>query len=545
MRGKIETQVGVFVLAALAVFIYMGFQIGAFRFDRGRFVPYVVYFKDLTGLARKADVRIAGVKVGWVEDIQLLTDGSVQAEAKVLVDKNYVLHQNAYAIVRQQGLLGPNYLELIPGDPLLPTLSPGQALSRPSEEPVSVDVLLQKFKKIADNVEGVTAGLKEAVGGDLGGDQVRSIVDNLAVTAKKFASFSEAIDKAVSRNEGSLDSFIRMGENFEHLSKKLEAELIPTFQDSIVKISNVFDRDFNRIAGKLESTTEAIEEAALQARDGLKSVGSVAEKINDGKGLLGKLVNDDEPYRDLKVAVRGLRNYLSKMERLQFVFDAHSELMHRPAENYNHCDTKGYFDARIHPSQDHFYELQLVSSEKGFRYRYDIDKNYEKKDGQPVDFDRLVLTDNNRLENVYNEKINIYTRNTIKLGLQFGKIFKDIALRFGLFEGSAGLACDLDFPFKTDKFRWVTSCEIFDMSGWNRKHDRRPHLKWLNKMFFMRNLYFVFGADDFASKRNANIFLGAGVRFGDDNVKLLMGGGGASALTSGIDNGQNIAIAVR
>lgn len=533
MRGKIETQVGVFVLAALAVFAYMGFQIGAFRLDRGRYVPYVVYFKDLTGLARKADVRIAGVKVGWVETIHLLTEGSVQAEASVLVDKQYTLHQDAHAVVRQQGLLGPNYLELVPGDPLLPALSPGQALSRPSRDPVGVDELLQKFKSIADNVEVVTASLKDAVGGDIGQGQIRGIIDNLSTTAQKFASFSESIDKAVSRNEGSVDSFLRMGENFERLSKNLESDILPAFKNSIEKISTVFDRDFNRVASKLESTTGSIEEAALQARDGFKSISAVADKINDGKGLLGKLVNDDEPYRDLKVAVKGLRNYLAKMERLQIVFDAHVESMHRPAENYNHCDSKGYFDIRIHPTQDYFYQVEMVNSEKGWRNRVDVDKAYNTTSGRPVDTDTLVLSDANKLDFVYNKKIDVFTRNTIKFGLQFGKAFKDVALRFGLFEGSAGVACDVDFPFKTDKFRWVSSVEMFDFSGWNRKHDRRPHLKWLNSVFFMRNLYFTFGADDFASKRNANIFFGAGIRFGDDSAKLLLSSGGAG-MASGL-----------
>jgi phospholipid/cholesterol/gamma-HCH transport system substrate-binding protein len=533
LRGKIETQVGVFVLAALAVFAYMGFQIGAFRLDRGRYVPYVVYFKDLTGLARKADVRIAGVKVGWVETIHLLTEGSVQAEASVLVDKQYTLHQDAHAVVRQQGLLGPNYLELVPGDPLLPALSPGQALSRPSRDPVGVDELLQKFKSIADNVEVVTASLKDAVGGDIGQGQIRGIIDNLSTTAQKFASFSESIDKAVSRNEGSVDSFLRMGENFERLSKNLESDILPAFKNSIEKISTVFDRDFNRVASKLESTTGSIEEAALQARDGFKSISAVADKINDGKGLLGKLVNDDEPYRDLKVAVKGLRNYLAKMERLQIVFDAHVESMHRPAENYNHCDSKGYFDIRIHPTQDYFYQVEMVNSEKGWRNRVDVDKAYNTTSGRPVDTDTLVLSDANKLDFVYNKKIDVFTRNTIKFGLQFGKAFKDVALRFGLFEGSAGVACDVDFPFKTDKFRWVSSVEMFDFSGWNRKHDRRPHLKWLNSVFFMRNLYFTFGADDFASKRNANIFFGAGIRFGDDSAKLLLSSGGAG-MASGL-----------
>ena len=116
-----------------------------------------------------------------------------------------------------------------------------------------------------------------------------------------------------------------------------------------------------------------------------------------------------------------------------------------------------------------------------------------------------------------------FDRNTIRLGLQFGKIFKDFAFRVGLFDGSAGLGMDIEVPFQTEKFRWVTTFEGFDFRGWNRKYDKRPHLKWLNRMFVMRNMYFTFGADDFVSKHNANAFVGIGIRFGDDDVKYVLG----------------------
>lgn len=89
MPGNVETRVGIFVLLALGVFAYMGFQIGAFRFDRGSYSKYTLLFKDISGLARKADVKIAGVKVGWVEEITLLPDDHLTvARAVVMIKKN-------------------------------------------------------------------------------------------------------------------------------------------------------------------------------------------------------------------------------------------------------------------------------------------------------------------------------------------------------------------------------------------------------------------------------------------------------------------------
>jgi phospholipid/cholesterol/gamma-HCH transport system substrate-binding protein len=532
LQGKLETKVGIFVLIALGIFVYMGFQIGAFRFDRHKYDAYTMYFDDISGLSRKADVKIAGVKVGWVEDIKLIPDHDLKAEAKIMVLKDYTLYTNAHAVVRQEGLLGPKYLELVPGDPLLAELKAGGTLGRPGISPVSMDELLQKFKSISHNVEDVTDSVKEVFGGEAGKEQLRAIFDNLNVTAEKMASFSDVVERTVVRNEDNIDVILGLGQDIRRIAEKIEMEVLPSVKDGIDRISSVFDRDFDKVSSKLTETADALEEASLQARDGFASINSVANKIDEGKGLLGKLVNEDETYKDLKVAVSGLKNYFSQVDKLQLIFDGHSETMHRPAEHYHREDNKFYFDVRIHPDEDYFYLVGICSSLKGWVDRYEIRKSYLDHKDEKVNPECLVIDDETRLRDVFTEKRHLITRNTIKMDLQFGKIFKDIAFRVGLFEGCGGVGVDFDIPFRSEKFRWVTTFEAFDMVGWNRIDDPRPHLKWLNRMYFMRNIYFTFGADDFVSKENANAFVGFGMRFGDDNAKyLLQSVGGAGGIS--------------
>ena len=102
------------------------------------------------------------------------------------------------------------------------------------------------------------------------------------------------------------------------------------------------------------------------------------------------------------------------------------------------------------------------------------------------------------------------------------KVYKDLAFRFGLFESTGGIGVDYDVPFKNDKFRWVTTLEAYDFYGDDRIGDERPHLKWMNNMFFFKNFYVNFGADDFISEHNANAFFGFGMRFTDDDMKHVM-----------------------
>lgn len=446
----------------------MGVQIGTFRFDKSNYIHYTMYFNDISGLSRKGDVKIAGVKVGWVERITLAHNATA-ARIDIALLKDYHLYQDAHAIVRQDGLLGSHFIEVIPGDSSLPILLPGDTLEKQHIPPVSLDTLMHAFKKIASNVEQVTDSLKE---------------------------------------------------------------ILPAFQNNIEKIANAFDRDFNAMAHHIDSTSAAIEQFSAQACTGLHSLNSVVEKIDAGKGFAGKLINEDDAYQDFKTTIQGFKKYVTKMERIQCIFDTHFEGMLRRAENYEYQDSKGYFDVRIHPNEHSFYVVQIATSEKGFAYRKNIERDYINLQGEPVSFrDNHVIPEtlsdvsSNDLfiepQNVLIEREQQFERNTIKFGLQFGKIYKDIAFRLGLFEGTAGLGLDVDIPFDTDRFRWVSSFEMFDMRGFNRRNDKRPHLKWFNRMFVFDNIYIVFGADDFVSKRNATAFMGAGVRFGDEDVKYL------------------------
>ena len=494
MQGSLETRVGFFVLTALAVFVYMGMHVGAFRFDTKSYHSYSVQFKDVSGLSRKAEIKIAGVKVGWIDSINLTDIGACSTRAKVTlcIKKEYALYNDACALVRQDGLIGPKYIELIPGDPLAARMQPGAQITKGVEQ-VSFDDVMHQFRKITANVEQVSASMREAVASDTGRMQLQDMMKDLSETTKQLCHVSQRIAQVIDSKDEHINSLLDIGNQVRRISDNLDQHILPTVQNSM-----------------------------NSAQDGIQSISSIAKKINQGDGLMGKLINDNDAYADIKIACEGIKNYVSKVDSLQLLFDTHVESMHRPAENYAFEDSKGYLNFRIAPAQDYFFQLQLVTSEKGWVDRYQIDKEYLDCNNQPVDTRGLPISDADRLALVYSQNRSVYTRNMPLMGIQIGKFFKDIALRLGIFENTAGVAVDVYVPFETPSLRWITTLEAFDLKGWNRKEDRRPHLKWLNRMFFASNLYAVFGADDFVSKRNANVFFGFGIRFGDDDTKILL-----------------------
>lgn len=496
MRLKTETAVGLFIVVSVGILLFMSYQIGYFRFDRIRYSTYSVYFNDVSGLTKKSDVKIAGVKVGWVDAVDLINDGQ-QVKATLMIDKKYVLFSDAHAVVRQEGLLGSKYLELNPGNPLLPQLPAGSMLTRPSTAPVAVDDMMRQFKGIAGNIEKITDSMKGAFAGPEGEAKLKELVSNISVAAEKLASFSSSIDRVVSRNEGTLDSIMNDLRN-----------LIVDLKNEVPRLSGNLQQNFDRIAGSVDKVSNPVHD--------------IAQKISEGRGIIGQLIHDDEAYKDLRYAVSGIKRYLDKIDQLAVVFDVHTESMYGPFQKYCFHDSKAYVNFRIHPTEDYFYLAGLVAAQSGRLVRTEETRQWFNNECHELVPNDLCLSDANKLRYAPLRKQQTRIFDQLLYNIQIGKVFGNFAFRAGLFDSTGGVAFDIDMPLGTPKLRWVSSFEMFDMRGRNRLCDDRPHLKWLNKMFITRNLYFTFGADDFISKHNKNGFVGVGIRFADDDVKYLL-----------------------
>lgn len=474
MQGSTETRVGLLVLAATILFLYMAFHVGAFRFDQKAYNTYVVVGSDVSGIGPKSAVKIAGVKVGWVSAVQLVGQENNTVHMTVMIRNEYCLYQDAHAIIRQEGFLGQKHVEIIPGNPRLARLSPGSCFVKPCDSPVCVDQVIENCNRIAVNMQDITDSFKNAVAGPVGVQQLADIMNNLQEATKRLASFSETLNNTV----------------------------LPALHANA-----------ERMAGSMQDT-------CVQAQETFKNVAEISHKINNGNGLLGKLINEEETYSDLKATLSGVKGYLHKAGSMEIVFDAHSEFMLRRGENYQHRDNKNFFAARVHPNTDYFYLLQVNSSERGYASRVEIQHDFFDRCNVPIGPQELHATYD--VGQFFEERQAVFHRYNWRVGLQMGKIFGPVALRFGIIENTVGCGLDFDIPFDTDVFRWVTSFEIFEFTGWNRRNDRSPHLKWLNRVFLLNNIYFVFGADDFMSKHNSSFFFGGGIRFGDDDFQYLL-----------------------
>jgi phospholipid/cholesterol/gamma-HCH transport system substrate-binding protein len=492
-RIQSETAVGLFVLFALAIFFYMSIQLGVLRFNKASYNSYTLYFSDIAGLNKKADVKIAGIKVGWIETLELLHEQQL-VRVTLAINKECLIHDDASATIRQEGLLGTKFLELIPGNYNTPLIPHGGTISRKGKESASFDHVVGQLKDVVQHVEHITTAFKETMThGNT--NQLHELLASFAEAVRHVSSFSERLDGLLEHNTTAIETTLS-------LLKELAIDL----KKQIPSLNN----DFTQVVNKIDATTN--------------SIAHIMNKFDEGKGFIGQLIHDDTTYHNLRVTAQGLKNYFTKFDRLSIVFDSHLELMHGPFQYEWFKDAKGYFDIRFHPAEDYFYIAGIVGTLSGTIHRYELHRRWFENNNSECNEllpDNLILTDAERLRFAPLKQKIVRSFDMPTFNLEFGKIYRNIAVRFGIIESTIGVGLDIEIPFSDERFRWVTTFEIFDFRGRKRFDDDHPHLKWLNRMFMTQNIYMVFGADDFISKNNKNTFFGVGLRFGDDEIKYL------------------------
>lgn len=112
-QNVIESLIGLLVLIVAVWFV----QFTYLRTERGGAgggYALSARFPNSTGVTIGTDVRISGIKVGTVT-AQKLDPASFQAVMKLSVANNVKLPADTSAAITSEGLLGGNYIALIPG----------------------------------------------------------------------------------------------------------------------------------------------------------------------------------------------------------------------------------------------------------------------------------------------------------------------------------------------------------------------------------------------------------------------------------------------
>lgn len=136
-----EVVTGSIVLAVAVGFLLYAGQIVGLS-GAGTTSTYTASFRTADGISIGTDVRLGGVKVGAVTDINLNPE-TFRADADFTVQSDVALPEDTAIIISSEGLLGGNFVELLPGGSPF-NLDPGAEIED-TQGSVSLVQLLLKY----------------------------------------------------------------------------------------------------------------------------------------------------------------------------------------------------------------------------------------------------------------------------------------------------------------------------------------------------------------------------------------------------------------
>jgi phospholipid/cholesterol/gamma-HCH transport system substrate-binding protein len=496
-----EARVGIFVLLGLIVLTFFTFRVSKWGLIAEKGYRLTVDFDTASGLEPKSDVKMAGVPIGKVEEIQLVGN---RARLVLRIHKEIRIPIDSVGSIQTQGLLGEKYVEILPGKDAQRNLPSGGQVAN-TLSPVNLDEMVRKLSAIGDDVKKFTEALSGTFGTEEGKEALGDILRDVRAT-------TESLRTVVQGNE---QRFERILANIDRLSADLSDISAGSKQDVRATIANLrafsetLKTETPELARKLEEMSERVSGVVGDNRENLKesiknlrsasakldntldSAGKVMAKIDRGEGSLGKLVNDNTAANSLTESLDGINRYFRRYDALRMTIVPWTEFQTSTSE------WKYYMNLKIQPTADKYYLLGVVNDPRGKRTET---TTFVSVGGNPP-----VETQSVSFEDKW------------KFNALLAKRFSRVTLRGGIMESAGGMGLEYDVV----KDRLSVGADIFDFN----RPDNRAHLKLYGNYDIVKNFFITGGADDVLSRdtQYRTFFLGFGIKFPDDDLKTVIG----------------------
>jgi phospholipid/cholesterol/gamma-HCH transport system substrate-binding protein len=333
--GISELRVGIFMLAALVV---TGFFI---LNSSGNFNPFdkrirlKSRFESADGLHTGADVQLAGVSIGKVEDVKLLppdapADQRIEATLSVsqVVDKKPIsdlIRSDSQAQLVATSILGNDkMINILPGtvkgspieDGAMLASSAGNSLSDLTETGQNLFKKLNELAVPANEILNKANQGEGTLGRVINDPALYKSLDNAVVeTRATMQRLQTTIDK-INKGQGTAGKLVNDPALYETLNKTV-AQLQAISSD--IRAGHGTAGKFVNDDALYNETRDAVAQLKVTATK-LSSIADdvkvITGDINAGKGSAGKLFRDDKLYDDTKDAIAKFNATTTRLEAI-------------------------------------------------------------------------------------------------------------------------------------------------------------------------------------------------------------------------------------
>lgn len=281
MKISREIKTAILVIAAILLFIW------GYSFLKGRdlFTDYKTFFveyKSVEGLSTSAPVTLNGLIIGKVSSITINEKtGLLLVELQIKTD--FPISKSSVASLYEPGFIGGKQIAIVPNfsDKDLAVegqyFSGGVKLGLTDKVGDQLAPLQAKLETLLGNTDKLITGLNNVLD-KKGQEDIKLTLAELSKTVAEFQKLATGVNELLVTNKTQINGVVaNMGKVTSNFSK---------ISDSLNKA------DLGKTVTNLNTT--------------LNRVDSIMRNLESGKGTIGKLLQDESFYQNIKTATKEL-----------------------------------------------------------------------------------------------------------------------------------------------------------------------------------------------------------------------------------------------
>lgn len=474
-------KVGALLIAAVVAGVVLWRTLFQRSADDGMYTVYA-RFNDATGLVVRSRVLTAGIPIGEIASIRLENG---MARVDIRVRSGVKLHRNATVARRAVSMLGEYLLVVTPGTGDRPELHAGERIDTVMEGS-STDEIVNNVAHITERLRVVAERVSDAFGS-------QQTTTDLRDTLRNVAQATAELNRAIAANSSALTHTIQ---NVDRITTQSG----PDVQATLVNLRESTDRlaqILGRGQGREDTTVTQIQEAARnvadasrELREALQHINSTAAGVDRGEGTVGRLLRDDTLIDEVQGTAQAVNDVVGPIARLQTIVGLRSEYQ------FISNTLRSFVEIRLQPREDKYYLLEVVNDPRGSTHT--TSEVVDTTDPMQTPHVRTVRTT---------------TTDTFRFTVMFARRFGPATFRFGIKESTGGFGVDLHLlddalEIRTDLFAFG--------------ENTAPRLRITAAYEILRRAWIIGGVDDVFNRDRFDYFLGAQLRFNDEDLKSIL-----------------------
>jgi phospholipid/cholesterol/gamma-HCH transport system substrate-binding protein len=509
-------KVGLLVIAGIIASIFLVTRLTSDGDKASDYIQVRAYFDDVTGLSPKSRIRLAGIAVGEIKSIEL--DGQ-RARVDILVRKDIqlfegvkttedetVFYKNGALVSKKQAsFIGDYYLEIAPGQEG-PKIADG-GLIHNINQGNDLEQMFKKLNKITSDIEKVTGSLAAVIGGEDGQKGLQQMLTDMQSILRTVESFLREsrpkLDEIVVNVNAAADNIrIISRESRDDVDEILtDARAVArSARGTMDRVENLIGRssgDVEAGIGTLRGALARLQSTLDSLNYSLQNIQDITDKINEGEGTLGTLVNDKGIAQKTENILTDVDSITSTVGRLRTVVQLRGEY-HVLNNQY-----KTAIGLRLEPRPDKYYLLEFIDDYRGAtRVTTRGVRTDNAGAADPVYFETTEETTDDF-------RVSVLMGYTTQLADWFA-----LTGRIGILESTGGAGAS---ALLFDDRSLSIGMDIFDFD-----FNLNPRLRAMLNYNLPYGFYLGGGIDDIINERGRDYFMTIGFVFTDEDLKGII-----------------------